>query len=156
MWKAVFKWGMGKAVQTGLSLSPFSMYIKIGLISVLVGVVGTHLWNDKTVRDERDNLTGQLATTVMSVTQLQFSLDNNKEALEACISANVWNAEQSVFHKEQALKALANVKLLEVLNDRDNEDIIRETDKLRNKDDDCRTADEPLPAWLLPDSLWYD
>lgn len=153
---SVLKWGLGKAVSTGLSLSPFALYIKIGLISVLLGVVGTHLWNDRTVRKERDVITGQLAMVTVSNVQLQSSLEKNKEVLETCIKANTWNAEQASNHKEQADEALANVRLLEAMNDRDTEDIIRETNELRNKDDECRTADEPLPAWLLPDSLWDD
>jgi len=156
MWGTILKWGLGKAASTGVSLSPFAMYIKIGLISVLIGIVGTHLWGDRQVKKERDILTGQLAAFAMSNTQLTSSLNNNKEVLTICVRANEYNADQAALHKEKATQALANVRLLEAMNARDTEDIIRETNEIRGKDVDCRTLDDPLPGWALPDGLWDD
>ena len=144
----------GKAL--GAVVAPFKMYLITAGIAVVVGIVGTHLWNDRSVRAERDTLTGQLASFAISNTQLTTTLNSNKEVLTICVEANAYNADQAALHKEKATEALANVKLLKAMKDRDTEDIIRETDELRNKDNECRTADDPLPDWMLPDSLWDD
>jgi len=154
MWGTVLKWAVTKAAPAASLISPFGMYIKIGMISVLVGVVGTHLWNDRTRAKDLITIRSDLAKVEQSNAQLQHTLGQNKIVVEECLKTNEWNANQSLLHEKQANEALANVILLRAINDRDTEDIIRETDELRNKDENCRTADEPLPDWLLPSSLW--
>lgn len=156
MWKKVLSWISGKQAIVGAVLNPYLLYIKIGIVALLVGVIGTHLWGDHLREQKLLTQAGRIEAHTQLLSQARHTIRRNSIALRDCLAANEWNARQTANQKALVAKARADVKLLEALSERDRKDAIRETDNLRNKDTTCRTADEPLPPWLLPDSLWND
>lgn len=135
---------------------PYMTYIKIGIIAVFIGIISAHFYNDHRRAQEVKDLSVELGALNAKYGQAVHTLEVNEKALTECLDANTWNALQA---KDQELKnalALAELKRLKENRARGTEDIYREEEKLRNHDQTCRTADEPLPAWLLPDSLWHD
>jgi len=156
MWKKALAWISGKQALAGVLLNPYMMYIKIGIVALLIGVIGAHLWSDH-LRDKKlVAQAGSIEANVQLLAQATHTLRRNDITIRECLIANEWNARQAENQKVLVAKAVADIKILEALNERDKKDVIRETDNLRNKDTICRTADEPLPPWLLPDSLWDD
>lgn len=147
MWKNLLKTGT-------TALSPWMIYIKVGLVALIIGIMGTHLWNDRQRVKELGEVTRELGALKNTNEGLVHSALQNELALVECLDANAWNALQAKEQEIKAAKALANVRHLKELNARNAEDIHREEATLRNRDKECRTADEPLPDWLLPDSLW--
>lgn len=134
--------------------TPYAMYIKIAVVAAVLGGVGTHLWNDREQAKALKDATEELGTLKQTNAQTLHSLGENEKALTECLDANAWNALQAKDMELKAANALANVRRLEELNTRNAEDIHREETNLRNRDQECRTVDQPLPAWALPDSLW--
>jgi len=152
MWKKVLRMG-GRA---GKAVVPYMTYIKVGVAALFISVIGTHLYNDHRRTVEVKDLAVELGTLKEKYGQTTHTLEVNEKALAQCIDANAWNALQA---KDQELKnalALAELKRLKENRARSTEDIYRDEENLRNHDQTCRTADEPLPDWLLPDSLWHD
>jgi len=136
--------------------SPYGMYIKIALAAGLLGIVGTHLWNDSQEAAKLSRVTRELGSLEQTNIQTLHTLTQNKSALKECLDANAWNALQAKDQEFKTLVALANVRSLEELNAQNDEDTHRKEAALRGRDEECRTADDPLPDWLLPPSLWDD
>lgn len=155
MWTTALKWIVGKAGAAGTLISPFALYIKVGIFAVLAGLLSAHLWNDHNRKIEVRELQESLGAVTQAKAQALRTAQRNGFALEECLAANAFNAEEALTQRERAVAAVAEVELLRAMNDRDKVDIIREGEELRGRDDECRTLDDTLPDWFL-DGLWDD
>lgn len=152
MWTNILKFG-GTALQF---ISPYMLYIKAGALAIIIGLASAHAWNDRQRNKDLKEVREEIGKLEQINVQTLESLMMNEKTLTECLDANAWNALQARNHEVTAAVAVANIKHLKELNTRNMEAISHAEEALRNRDKVCRTADEPLPDWLLPDSLWHD
>lgn len=79
--------------------------------------------------------------------------DVNEAAIQHCQSVNTDNERVAKEQEKKIQEALTTVKLLQAGSKHTTEDIRDGAEKLRNRDTECRTVDEPFPDWFTV-GLW--
>lgn len=116
------------AFRSGLTatLSPIVVWIITGVVALLIGAAGIHLWHDHTVRKERDAAIEAKGRLQERVDNLAGINDRNKIEMDKCIAANQANAVEADRINAQGRAAAARAKIRAAAHDLEAEKIRHE------------------------------
>lgn len=134
----------------------FSAYrfIVIGVLAATIfGAITFYVYTAERAKGEVETLQVELDSVKRDFGAMQLAINLNEAALATCIEANVYNLAE--LHEQQKLiaESLTTIKLLQAESAHTVEDIRDDADKLRGRDTECRTVDQPYPGWFIV-GLW--
>jgi len=115
---------------------------------ILVAFVSWYVWSAERAKEKVVTLKIEISVLIQEKKDLLETIDANKLALDECIEANAQNALQAVREAQRVRAAQADVAAMRrEMNEHINLDRTA-VENMRGTDTECRTLDQPLPAWV--------
>jgi len=127
----------------------YKMWFIVGLVAALGAGVTYYVYTAEKAKSQVEILNTKLENIRLDYASLIATVEFNEAALKVCLDINKQNAAALKRQETKIQEGLLAVKLLQAESRHTVEDIQDEAEELRGVDTECRTADEPLPDWLI-------
>lgn len=155
IWSELLKKVGGSVVGSAVGgfFKSYGIWIAIVAAAGALATVVIYVHGSEKAKAQVIVLTERLATQKADFDEAIAGHETNKAALDQCLDANAYNSLEAVYQAKKAETAASNVATLRAELERHTGEIHADSEALRGQDTECRTVDDPLPAWFVG-GLW--